>query len=128
MTATRRPNKGSGWIAFAGIMLIIAGVINTPHGIAMLAWKNDFAAWEEALFEDDLTFSTAPLRFAARGGLGSSPTPSCLTTGTKLGWTSALPGTITVAIRSRSSVKSFRNASMAAAPIFSVMISRLPDR
>ena len=44
--------KGEGWLLFAGIMVLVAGVLNTIWGIAAIDSANFFLEDERFIFED----------------------------------------------------------------------------
>ena len=44
--------RGEGWLLFAGIMVLIAGVLNTIWGIAAIDSANFFLEDEKYIFED----------------------------------------------------------------------------
>ena len=44
--------KGEGWLLFAGIMVLVAGVLNTIWGIAAIDSANFFIEDERFIFED----------------------------------------------------------------------------
>jgi hypothetical protein len=44
------PDKGGGWLAFAGIVLMIAGVLNVIYGIAALGNSHFFAQHTDYMF------------------------------------------------------------------------------
>ena len=55
--------EGSGWIAFAGVMLLTVATFNTVYGIAALA-NDDYFAADELLFGDLSAWGAAYLGVA----------------------------------------------------------------
>ena len=51
-TSRREDESGSGWVIFAGVMILMAGVMNTIYGIAAIAESSFYAGNTRFVFSD----------------------------------------------------------------------------
>src|SRR5262245_14586247 len=49
---TRAEEEGGGWVAFAGVMILLAGVINCIYGIAAIAESSFYVGNTRFVFSD----------------------------------------------------------------------------